>query len=100
MPKQTVAALDPAGQAVCEFEIIDTGGEMRRIDRLVRVGSVTWVIDYKWSVGPARRADCVAPLAAYRTLVAELDPPALGAAGPVRTVHELVLVDGRTDAAP
>jgi hypothetical protein len=79
-------AFDPAGQAVCEFEIIDTGGEMRRIDRLVRVGSVTWVIDYKWSVGDDRIDDYRALWAGYRALGEQLSPGPFGSIGTVRTV--------------
>ena len=85
-------AFADAAAAVCEFEVIDAEGRLRRIDRLARVGGELWVIDYKWSVDPARRPDYVAQLATYRALVAALDPPALGGAGPVRTV----LVDAST----
>jgi uncharacterized caspase-like protein len=79
-------AFDAAVQAVNEFEILDAGGEARRIDRLARVGDDTWLIDYKWSVGDARFADYQAQLAGYRALVEQLVPAPFGASGAVRTV--------------
>jgi ATP-dependent exoDNAse (exonuclease V) beta subunit len=79
-------AFDAACPAVCEFEILDIGGDARRIDRLARVGGETWVIDYKWSVGDDRIADYRAQLAGYRALVEQLVPGPFGTTGAVRTV--------------
>jgi hypothetical protein len=79
-------AFDPGAPSACEFEILDAAGESRRIDRLVRVGDETWVIDYKWSVDATRRPDYLVQLAGYRALVAGLEPAPLGAASRIRTV--------------
>ena len=82
-------AFERAAPAACEFEIIDAGGEVRRIDRIARVGDEVWIIDYKWSVDTARRPEYVVQLAGYRALVEALEPPPLG---PVRCLRT-VLVD-------
>jgi ATP-dependent helicase/nuclease subunit A len=79
-------AFDPAAPSACEFEVVDADGEVRRIDRLARVGDELWVIDYKWSVDAQRRPAYVEQLAAYRALVAALEPAPLGAVRRVRTV--------------
>ncbi len=79
-------AFERAAPAVCEFEIIDAGGEARRIDRIARVGDEVWIIDYKWSVDAARRTEYVVQLAGYRALVEALVPPPLGPVRRLRTV--------------
>lgn len=91
--------------AAAEFEILDGDGRARRIDRIVRVGDETWILDYKWSVDRARLPEYRLQLAEYRALVAALEPRPFGGSGAVRTV----LVDARAgrcdwdvdlDAAP
>ena len=85
-------AFERAAPAACEFEIIDAGGEARRIDRIARVGDEAWIIDYKWSVDAARLPEYVVQLAGYRALLEALVPPPLG---PVRRLRT-VLVDAAT----
>ena len=75
-----------ADRAACELEILDAQGQARRIDRLARVDDSLWIIDYKWSVDPGRRADYIGQLASYRLLVGQLEPRPFNAPGPVRTV--------------
>jgi ATP-dependent exoDNAse (exonuclease V) beta subunit len=77
---------DPAAPAASELEILDAQGAARRIDRLVRVGDETWIVDYKWSVGPDRLPEYREQMALYRSLVARLEPPPFGATGAVRTL--------------
>lgn len=79
-------AFDPSAPALSEFEVVDPEGELRRIDRLARVGDALWVIDYKWSVDARRRPAYVAQLAAYRALVEALAPAPLGPVRHLRTV--------------
>lgn len=79
-------AFAPAAPAACEFEIIDAGGEARRIDRIARVGDEVWIIDYKWSVDAGRRPEYIVQLAGYRALVEALEPPPLGPVRRLRTV--------------
>jgi ATP-dependent helicase/nuclease subunit A len=79
-------AFDPSARAASEFEIVDADGEVRRIDRIARVGDEAWIVDYKWSVDAARRAAYREQLAEYRALHAQLEPPPLGAVRRVRTV--------------
>ncbi len=85
-----VAALQPAfapgGRAVNELDIVAADGTLGRIDRLARVGDDAWIIDYKWSVDPARRPEYLDQLAGYRARVAAARPRPLGAEGAVRTV--------------
>jgi len=58
---------DPAHyqQAWNEFELVDTGGRIRRIDRLVLASQAIWVVDYK-----SGRLDDPAALEAYRAQLA------------------------------
>jgi ATP-dependent exoDNAse (exonuclease V) beta subunit len=89
-------AFDPAAPAANELEIVDAQGSARRIDRLVRVGDETWILDYKWSVGADRLPEYREQMAAYRALFTQLEPRPFGAPGAVRTL----LVDataGRVD---
>ncbi|MEI7447066.1 MAG: 3'-5' exonuclease, partial [Burkholderiales bacterium] len=79
-------AFDPAAPSACEFEIVGTDGEIRRIDRIARVGDEVWIVDYKWSVDARRRPDYVEQLAGYRALVAALEPPPFGAVVRLRTL--------------
>jgi ATP-dependent helicase/nuclease subunit A len=98
-------AFAPDAPAAAEFEILDGDGRARRLDRIVRVGDETWILDYKWSVDGARLPEYRLQLAAYRALVAALEPRPFGGSGALRTV----LVDARAgrcdwdvdlDAAP
>lgn len=77
---------DPAARSACEFEIVDADGEVRRIDRIARVGDEAWIVDYKWSVDAARRPVYREQLAAYRALFLRLEPAPLGPVRRVRTV--------------
>lgn len=77
--------------AAAEFEILDGDGRPRRLDRIVRVGDETWIVDYKWSVDADRLPEYRAQLADYRGLVAALDPRPFGGTGAIRTL----LVDAR-----
>jgi ATP-dependent helicase/nuclease subunit A len=79
-------AFDASAHAASEFEIVDADGEVRRIDRIARVGDEAWIVDYKWSVDASRRAAYREQLAVYRALYVQLEPPPLGAARRVRTV--------------
>jgi ATP-dependent helicase/nuclease subunit A len=79
-------AFDPSSPSACEFEIVDADGEVRRIDRIARVGDEAWIVDYKWSVDAARRPGYIEQLAGYRALYRQLEPPPLGPARRVRTV--------------
>jgi ATP-dependent helicase/nuclease subunit A len=79
-------AFEPASPSASEFEIVDADGEVRRIDRIARVGDEAWIVDYKWSVDAERRPAYREQLAGYRALVAQLEPPPLGAVRRVRTV--------------
>ena len=79
-------AFGPAASAACEFEIVSADGEVRRIDRIARVGDEAWIVDYKWSVDAARRPAYREQLAGYRALFAQLEPAPLGAVRRVRTV--------------
>jgi ATP-dependent exoDNAse (exonuclease V) beta subunit len=77
---------DPDAPASCELEILDAQGELRRIDRLVRVGDETWIVDYKWSIGDDRLPEYREQMATYRALVSQLEPRPFGAGGAVRTL--------------
>ncbi len=77
---------DPAARSACEFEIVDADGEVRRIDRIARVGDEAWIVDYKWSVDAARRPAYREQLAGYRALFLRLEPAPLGPVRRVRTV--------------
>lgn len=79
-------AFDPSARAASEFEIVDADGEVRRIDRIARVGDEAWIVDYKWSVDAARRPAYREQLAVYRTIYGQLEPPPLGAVRRMRTV--------------
>jgi len=73
-------------QSASELDLLDAQGQLRRLDRLARVDDSLWIIDYKWSVDAERRADYIAQLADYRSLVGQLEPAPFNAPGPIRTV--------------
>ena len=83
-------ALAPAfardAPACDEFEVMNSAGALRRLDRLVKVGDGLWIIDYKWSVDAERLPGYCAQLAEYRALVTALPQPPWDATGPVCTV--------------
>ncbi|MDH4061876.1 MAG: PD-(D/E)XK nuclease family protein, partial [Aquincola sp.] len=61
-----------------EVPIASDGGELRRIDRLVRLagpdGGCWWVLDYKVAAAPGDDPDNWVQLGAYRDAVARLVP--------------------------
>jgi ATP-dependent helicase/nuclease subunit A len=59
-----------AGQA--ELELLDTGGELLRIDRLVEHQGEWWVLDFKWRVGAAERAAYEAQVRRYGSVLRQV----------------------------
>jgi ATP-dependent helicase/nuclease subunit A len=41
--------------ARAEVELVDAGGALLRVDRLVEGDDALWIVDFKWRVGPAER---------------------------------------------
>ena len=87
----TAPALRPffgaGAQAWNELELIDAGGQLLRIDRLVEVDDTIWILDYKWRCADSEREGYERQLARYAAAVAAVRP-----ARPIRAA--LVLSDG------
>jgi len=73
-------------QGEAELELLDNG-DLLRIDRLVEVDGVWWVLDFKWRVGADERAAYALQVGRYRDVVQSIYPD--------RTVRAaLVVADG------
>ena len=57
-----------------ELELIDVGGELLRIDRLVEADDAYWVIDFKWRVTPTERAAYARQVERYCQVVRLIHP--------------------------
>jgi ATP-dependent helicase/nuclease subunit A len=57
-----------------ELELIDADGALLRIDRLVLADDAWWVLDFKWRVTDASRAQYARQVARYRDVVRSVYP--------------------------
>ena len=63
-----------SGPGDAELELIDAGGELLRIDRLVEIDDACWVIDFKWRVTPGERAAYARQIERYCNVVRSIYP--------------------------
>ncbi len=54
-----------AGPAAAELELVDADGELLRVDRLVELDDALWIVDFKWRVTEAERAQYEAQVRRY-----------------------------------
>jgi len=63
-----------SGPGDAELELIDAGGDLLRIDRLVELDDACWVIDFKWRVTPAERPAYARQVERYCDVVRSIHP--------------------------
>ena len=59
-----------AGHA--ELELLDSDGELLRVDRLVEHDGALWILDFKWRVGAAERATYAAQVRRYAAVLRDV----------------------------
>jgi ATP-dependent helicase/nuclease subunit A len=55
--------------ALAELELVDPGGSLLRVDRLVEHDGALWIVDFKWRVGDAERPQYEQQVRRYRAVL-------------------------------
>jgi ATP-dependent helicase/nuclease subunit A len=61
-----------AGAAHAEIELVAADGELLRVDRLVELEDALWIVDFKWRVGDAERAQYEGQVRRYAQVLREI----------------------------
>jgi len=83
-----------AAGALPELELVDGDGNLLRIDRLCEIDGVLWIVDFKWRVGAAERAQYEAQIRRYGKAIAAIHGDRRIRLGLVTAEGELIEVDG------
>jgi len=83
-----------AGTAAAELELVAADGELLRIDRLVEHDEALWIVDFKWRVTDAERAQYEAQVRRYAEVLRAIRDDKPIRLGLVTAEGELIVVAG------